>query len=338
MDNFAGAEIAARWTFADTQTPAAAPEADGRDVVGGLSASLKTLPPKYFYDDAGSHLFEQITDLPEYYLTRTEQSILAAHAADIAALAGPADLVELGSGSARKTRLLIDALSASPSAGAARLLYAPIDVSEAAIAESAEALAAAYPRLAVHGLVGTYEAGLAALPARAAAHRLVLFLGSTIGNMDDAEAAAFFATVAGALAPGDRLLMGFDLVKPAAIIDAAYNDSQGVTAAFNLNMLRHLNRRYEADFDLRRFSHRAFFDPATSRIEMHLVSAAAQRVRFKRLDFTASFAAGETIRTEISRKFRLPAMIESVSRHGLAFERHWSDPQDWFALAMFRRA
>lgn len=337
MDNFAGAEIAARWTFAGAQAPAAAPQPEGRDVVAGLSAPLKTLPPKYFYDDAGSRLFEQITDLPEYYLTRTEQGILAAHAADIAALAGPADLVELGSGSARKTRLLIDALHAR-GAGATDQLYVPIDVSEAAIAESAEALAAAYPRLAIHGLVGTYEAGLAALPARAAPHRLVLFLGSTIGNLDDAEAAAFFATLAGALAPGDRLLMGFDLVKPAAVIDAAYNDAQGVTAAFNLNMLRHLNRRYGADFDLRRFSHRAFFDPFSSRIEMHLVSAVAQRVRFKRLDFAAEFAAGETIRTEISRKFRLPAMIETVSRHGLAFERHWSDPQDWFALAMFRRA
>jgi len=311
-------------------------EPDGADVLRGLGARPKTLPPKYFYDAQGSRLFDRITALPEYYLTRTEQLILADCARRLAALVGPADLVELGSGSARKTRIVIDAFL-EQAALKAPLLYVPIDVSEAALEESAAGLVSAYPRLAVSGLVATYEAGLAALPPRLAPRRLMLFLGSTIGNLDAAESAEFFAGVAKALEPGDALLLGFDLAKTPGIIEAAYNDAQNVTAAFNLNMLRHLNRRFDGDFDLARFQHRAFFNAAASRIEMHLVSAGAQQVRLRKLGLAARFEAGETIRTEISRKFRFADMAAAVAGHGFALAERWSDSQEWFALALFRK-
>jgi dimethylhistidine N-methyltransferase len=313
-----------------------AAEPDGADVVRGLGARPKTLPPKYFYDAQGSRLFDRITTLPEYYLTRTEQLILADCARRLGGIVGPADLVELGSGSARKTRLVIDALLEQTPLKSP-LLYVPIDVSEAAVEESAEGLVAAYPRLAVSGLVATYEAGLAALPPRLAPRRLMLFLGSTIGNLDAADSAAFFAAVAAALEPGDALLLGFDLAKTPGIIEAAYNDAQLVTAAFNLNMLRHLNRRFDGDFDLARFQHRAFFNTAASQIEMHLVSAGAQAVRLRKLGMAARFEPGETIRTEISRKFRFADMADAVSRHSFALAERWSDSQEWFALALFRR-
>lgn len=310
---------------------------DGADVVDGLSARPKTLPPKYFYDARGSRLFERITVLPEYYLTRTEQRILQDHARRIAAAMGPADLVELGSGSSRKTRLVIEAfLERLPRDTALR--YVPIDVSDAAVEEAADALAASYARLEVHGLVATYEAALTALPPRLAPTRMMMFLGSTIGNLDPAETTAFFAGVAHALQPGDALLLGFDLAKTPGIIDAAYNDAAGVTAAFNLNMLRHLNRRFDGDFDLGRFAHRAYFDPGESRIEMHLVSATAQQVRLRRLGLTAQFDAGESIRTEISRKFRFADMQATVEAHGFGLEERWSDDAGWFVVALFRKA
>jgi L-histidine N-alpha-methyltransferase len=309
-------------------------ERDGADVARGLAARPKTLPPKYFYDAQGSRLFDRITALPEYYLTRTEQRILADCARKLAARVGAADLVELGAGSARKTRTVVEALTGR---GARPLLYVPIDVSAAALEEGARALVAAHPRVEVSGLVATYEAALAALPARRAPRRLAMFLGSTIGNLDPDETDAFLAMLANALGPGDALLLGFDLVKTPGIIEAAYNDAQGVTAAFNLNMLRHLNRRFDGDFDLGRFAHRAFFDPVASQIEMHLVSAAAQQVQLRRLGVSARFAAGESVRTEISRKFRFADLAGAVEAHGFALEERWSDDAEWFALALFRR-
>jgi len=313
-----------------------AAEPDGADVVRGLGARPKTLPPKYFYDAQGSRLFDRITTLPEYYLTRTEQLILSDCARRLGALVGAADLVELGCGSARKTRTIIEALL-EQIAPKAPLLYVPIDVSEAALEEGAAGLSAAFPRLAVSGLVATYEAALAELPPRLAPRRLMMFLGSTIGNLDHAESAAFFASVAAALEPGDALLLGFDLAKTPGIIEAAYNDAQGITAAFNLNMLRHLNRRFDGDFDLGRFHHRAFFNAEASQIEMHLVSDDAQAVRLRRLNLAARFEPGETIRTEISRKFRFADMAATVAAQGFRLEERWSDEQEWFALALFRR-
>ena len=279
---------------------AAAAARDGDDVIQGLGARPKTLPPKYFYDAQGSRLFDRITALPEYYLTRTEQRILTDCARVMARRMGPADLIELGAGSARKTRLVIEALLAETPADSP-LRYVPIDVSGAALEEGTAALAAAYPRLEVRGLVATYEAALADLPPRRAPRRLMMFLGSTIGNLDDAETAAFLARVSAALERGDGFLMGFDLAKTPGVIDAAYNDAAGVTAAFNLNMLRHLNRRFDGDFDLARFE------------------------------------AGETIRTEISRKFRVPRMQAVVESAGFKLEERWSDPADWFAVTLFRR-
>ena len=311
-------------------------EAEGADVVRGLGARPKTLPPRYFYDAQGSRLFDRITTLPEYYLTRTEQLILADCARRLGSLVGHADLVELGAGSARKTRIVVDALL-EQTALKAPLLYVPIDVSEAALEEGARGLIAAFPRLAVSGLVATYEASLAALPPRLAPRRLMMFLGSTIGNLDGAESAEFFAAVARALDPGDALLLGFDLVKTPGVIEAAYNDAQGVTAAFNLNMLRHLNRRFDGDFDLARFRHRAFFNAEASQIEMHLVSADARLVRLRKLGLAARFEAGETIRTEISRKFRFADMAAAVERQGFTLAERWSDSQEWFALALFRK-
>jgi len=310
-------------------------EPDGADVALGMLKQQKTLPPKYFYDAQGSRLFDRITALPEYYLTRTEQRILAECVRALAARVGPADLVELGSGSARKTRLVVEALVER---GGAPLLYVPIDVSRAALEEGAEALVAAFPRVEVNGLVATYEAALAELPERRAPRRLMMFLGSTIGNLDPGETADFLAAVSRALAPGDALLLGFDLVKTPGIIEAAYNDAQGITAAFNLNMLRHLNRRFDGDFDLARFAHHAFFNPEAAQIEMHLVSAEAQQVRLRRLGVSARFEAGETIRTEISRKFRFSELAAAVEAHGFKLEERWSDSFEWFAVALFRRA
>jgi dimethylhistidine N-methyltransferase len=318
------------------ETPPAPANSDGADVVRGLLGHPKTLPPKYFYDAQGSRLFDRITALPEYYLTRTEQRILVDCARALAARLGPVDLVELGCGSARKTRIVVDALQ-QEIGGASSLLYVPIDVSPAALEEGAEGLAAVFARLQVAGLVGTYEAALAQLPARAAPRRLMMFLGSTIGNMGPAEAGEFFAMLARALAPDDALLLGFDLVKTPGIIEAAYNDTQGITAAFNLNMLRHLNRRFDGDFDLSRFIHCAFFDAAALQIEMHLASPEPQTVRLRRLGVTARLAAGETIRTEISRKFRLPEMVAAVEAHGFALEERWTDSAQWFAVALFRK-
>jgi dimethylhistidine N-methyltransferase len=307
---------------------------EGADVSQGLSARPKTLPPKYFYDAQGSRLFDRITTLPEYYLTRTEQRILADCARRLATHMGAADLVELGSGSARKTRIVVEALIGQSSAP---LLYVPIDVSAPALEEGAEALVSAFPRVEVSGLVATYEAALAALPPRRAPRRLMMFLGSTIGNLDAGETDAFLRAVGAALAPGDALLLGFDLIKTAGIIEAAYNDAQGVTAAFNLNMLRHLNRRFDGDFDLSRFAHRAFFNAGASQIEMHLVSAGAQQVRLRRLALATRFEPGETVRTEISRKFRFPEMAAAVEAHGFALEERWSDSFEWFAVALFRK-
>jgi len=256
-----------RWTeFEHDENPD-----DGSEVVAGLTGMPKTLPYKYFYDDRGSELFVEITRQPEYYPTRTERWILDTHAPDIAATAAAGELLELGSGAADKTRALIGAMLER----GGMLRFLPIDVSGGILRDSSRELLQTYPDLEIWGLIGTYHQALQGLPEAERGRRLLIFLGSSIGNMTDAEADAFLGEAHAALDPGDHFLVGFDLQKPVELLEAAYNDRAGVTAAFNLNMLCHLNRRFDGDFDTGRFAHRAFYDRRAHHIEMHLERTSA---------------------------------------------------------------
>jgi L-histidine Nalpha-methyltransferase len=306
---------------------------DGADVVNGLSQTPKTLPCRYFYDDLGSELFEQITDLPEYYPTRTERAILNTYAREIVALTGACELIELGSGSSSKTHTLLEAYSQLDTP----LHYYPIDVSAGILRATALDLLERYPDLTVCGLAGTYEQALAQLPLRKIENRMLIFLGSTMGNLEDPARDRFLSQVQNALQPGEFFLLGVDLQKPIETLEAAYNDSQGVTAAFNLNILRHLNHRFDGNFDLARFEHVAFFNTAASRIEMHLKSLVEQTVKLAALDLEVTFQAGELIHTEISRKFSLPNLSATLATHALQPIEIWTDPQSWFGLILCQR-
>ena len=314
------------------------------DARAGLTATPKTLPPKWFYDAQGSALFEKITELPEYYPTRAERAILRAVAPEIAALTGAAALVELGSGSSDKTRLLLSALRA---AGTLRG-YVPVDVSESALAAAGDALAAEYPGLAVHAVVADFDKylgvpadgasaaadGTAAEGGTAAGPRLVAFLGSTIGNMVPAERGVFLRRVRAQLRPGDAFLLGTDLVKDPAVLVAAYDDSAGVTAEFNKNVLSVLNAELGADFDLDAFEHVAAWDAGREWIEMRLRAASAQSVRVSDLGLAVEFAAGEEMRTEVSAKFREAGVAAELSAAGLAMRSWWTDPGGQFGLSL----
>jgi dimethylhistidine N-methyltransferase len=313
------------------------PSPAGADVREGLQQIPKTLPAQYFYDDRGSQLFEQICDLPEYYPTRTEASILQTAAPEIASLTGNSELVELGSGSSTKTRLLLDAYCQSLTPERSALIYRAIDVSGGMLQQSAQTLLNDYPPLHVQGLVGTYEQALDHLPPTEADSRLLLFLGSTLGNLKPEACQQFLQRVSQALHPGEYFLLGIDLAKPKSILEAAYNDAQGVTAAFNLNMLAHLNRRFEGNFKVDQFEHWAFFNEKDSQIEMHLRSQVSQSVTLRQLDLTLELAQGETIQTEISRKFKYPDIVESLNQVKLETVHCWSDPQNWFAVLLTRR-
>jgi dimethylhistidine N-methyltransferase len=326
---------ARRFHYTKFETAAHLPD-DGADVVRGLSQEQKWLPSRFFYDARGSQLFDAICDLPEYYPTRTEESILTHYAAEIAERTGAVDIVELGSGSARKTRLLLTAYS--DAGHDAPLQYVPIDVSEDALRESARDLLDNYSNLQIAGFSGTYEQGLMALPKRLAPRRMVIFLGSSLGNFHREGRAALFSQLAAALSPGDFLLLGIDRHKSKEILEPAYNDAQGVTAAFNLNMLRHLNRLYGGNFVLDQFAHLAFYNEAERRIEMHLTSQRPQAVRLNGLDLTAEFAKGETVRTEVSYKFELASLLNECRPHGFAHMGSWSDPQHWFGVTLFQLA
>ncbi|MGB8701095.1 MAG: L-histidine N(alpha)-methyltransferase [Thermosynechococcaceae cyanobacterium] len=306
---------------------------EGPDVIAGLNQMPKTLPCRYFYDDIGSDLFEQICDQPEYYPTRTEQAILETYAPAISQLTGPCELVELGSGSSRKTRLLLDAYSQIDYS----LQYCPIDVSAGILKTTALDLLRQYPTLRLCGLAGTYEQALSQLPRNSLKNRMLIFLGSTLGNLNEAECHDFLALIRNALQPGEFFLLGVDLQKPTAILEAAYNDAQGVTATFNLNLLSHLNQRFQGNFDLAQFRHWAFYNPHDCQIEMHLQSLNAQTVSLQDLDFNVSLQAGETIRTEISRKFHLPTLTTVLESHAIAPLSVWTDPKDWFALLLCQR-
>jgi dimethylhistidine N-methyltransferase len=300
----------------------------GEDVVRGLTQSQKSLPPQYLYDRRGSELFEQICDLPEYYPTRTEAAILGRYAEEIAQATGISELVEIGSGSSTKTRLLLDAYQKLDYP----LYYIPIDVSASILEQSSAGLLADYPSLRVHGLIATYELALQRLAPTFLPSRTICFLGSTMGNFAPSECDRFLSQVTGALQPGDYFLLGLDLQKPVHIIEAAYNDSQGVTAAFNLNVLDHLNWRFGGNFSPSSFRHRAFYNQLEHRIEMHLISQESQSVRLEAFDLAINFAPGETILTEISRKFDLELMESYLAAKGLKTVHVWHDPNKWFAL------
>lgn len=299
------------------------------EVWEGLSQTQKAISPKYFYDARGSTLFESICAQREYYLTRTEIAILASAADEIAERIGPgARIVEYGSGGSIKVRLLLDALAA-PAA------YIPVDISQAALRASAAHLAADYPHIEVTAVAADFTSDFT-LPRskRPFATTAGLFTGSTIGNFAPDEARAFLGRVARLVGAGGALLIGVDLVKDRAVLDAAYNDAAGVTADFNRNLLVRLNRELSADFDLQAFAHRAFFAEDRSRIEMHLVSAKAQTVRIAGRGFR--FTAGETIHTENSYKFTHRSFTALAASAGLAAEARWTDRNDYFAVYLLR--
>ncbi|MEE6308418.1 L-histidine N(alpha)-methyltransferase [Plantactinospora veratri] len=296
------------------------------DVRTGLTATPRWLPPKWFYDARGSELFEEITRLPEYYPTRAERAVLAARAGEIARLTDAKTLIELGSGSSEKTRLLLDALTARGSLGT----FVPLDVSVSALERSTAEIAAAYPGLRVRGIVGDFTRHLDRLPT--GGRRLVAFLGGTIGNLLPAERAEFLAALRSALEPGDWLLLGTDLVKDPGVLVPAYDDAAGVTAEFNRNVLRVLNRELGADFEVDAFDHVALWDPDRRWIEMRLRARRPMRVRV--LDLDLAFAEGEELRTEISAKFRPEDVDAELAAAGFTVRARWTDDGGLFAVTL----
>jgi L-histidine N-alpha-methyltransferase len=297
------------------------------DAKEGLLAHPKRLPPRLFYDAQGSALFEQITTLPEYYPTRTELGLFEAHGAQMLAQAGRAlTIVELGAGSGAKTRVLLRALLAQQP----RATYVPVDVSRTALEQCARSLEGEFPALEVVPLEGRYRIALPQL-SRMSGRKLVLFIGSSIGNFEPAEAVALLRDLREGLRPGDALLLGTDLVKPAEVLEPAYDDAQGVTARFNLNMLARLNRELGANFALERFRHVALWNAQASRIEMHLESTTEQSVHLSALGLDIRLSAGERIHTENAYKFSLGSVASLLDAAGYSLERTWTDPRGWFA-------
>lgn len=301
------------------------------DVRTGLRATPKELPPKYFYDARGSELFDAITRLPEYYPTRAERVILEQRATEIATRTAADTLVELGSGTSEKTRVLLDALAA---AGTLRR-FVPFDVDATTLVEASNAIASEYG-ITVHAVVGDFERHLDRIPRGGT--RVIAFLGSTIGNLTPTARARFLADIAAGMEPGDHLLLGTDLVKEEARLVAAYDDTQGVTAAFNRNVLHVVNRALDADFDPEGFAHVARWNAAEEWIEMWLRADTAQTVTVRGLGVTVPFADGEAMRTEISAKFRPERVEEELRAAGLALEAWWTDPAGDFACALARPA
>lgn len=299
------------------------------DVRRGLWEPLRSLPPKYFYDERGSQLFDAICDTPEYYVTRTEDALLLDCAAELIDDLRPQHIIEFGSGAARKTRHLFDQCDTAGNAA----VYWPFDVCEEILLHSGRHLLHRYDWLCVNALVGDYSAGLHHLP-RPAGNCLYLFLGGTIGNFTPAEALAFLRDVRSGMGPGDRLLLGADRIKSPELLHAAYNDRAGITAEFNLNLLRVLNRELEADFDPDGFRHEAVYNDHASRIEMYLVSLREQSVNLARLGRVLDLAAGERILTEISRKFTPASLAELLVAAGFAAERHYEPDNGFFSLVL----
>jgi L-histidine Nalpha-methyltransferase len=301
------------------------------DVRAGLTKPFKELSPRYFYDERGSRLFEAITELPEYYPTRAERSILASCGEEIVAAAGaPATLIELGSGTAAKTRVLLDRMR---EAGCLQA-YAPVDISEQVTRETAARIAAEYGGISVHGLVCDYELDLERIPLRGP--RLIAFLGGTVGNFQPAQRASFLRRVANLLGPEDRFLLGTDLVKGRERLEAAYNDAAGVTAEFNKNVLAVLNRELDANFELSAFEHVAFWDEENLWMDIRLRSLRRQLVEFAALGMQVAFDRGEEMRTEISTKFARQGLAGIYAEAGLELTGWFTDPDGDFALSLAR--
>jgi len=302
------------------------------DVSEGLSATQKFLLPKYFYDTEGSILFDQITATPEYYPKRVEKQLLRSIAQDLRQHTGEIDsLIELGSGTSEKTHELLSALRTSGKA----LRYVPIDVSDIII-ESANSLIERYTDLKITGIIADYEAGLKVIPFLDEKHKLVAFLGSSIGNLKRTERNLLLEQINDALDPGDYVLIGFDLVKDINILNAAYNDKFGVTRDFNLNLLKRINRELGGAFNLNNFEHHAYFNEKASRIEMHLISRVEQTVSIEELGREFTFSAGESIHTENSYKFSDQMIQQMISSAGFRHIRTWKDPSAYFALTLIR--
>ncbi|MEO8216611.1 MAG: L-histidine N(alpha)-methyltransferase [Acidobacteriota bacterium] len=300
-------------------------QSDARaEVLEGLSKAQKELPAKFFYDRAGSVLFEEITALPEYYLTRTEISILDEHAEEMVAMFGSSfALIEYGSGSSRKVRILLDQLSG-------HAIYMPVDISLLYLKESAEKVNDAYPDVTVVAVCADYTQPFEIPTADEYDKRVIFFPGSTVGNLESNLARMFFRDTARLLKSGDGMLIGVDLKKDPAILNAAYNDSRGVTAAFNLNILRRINRELQADFDVEQFEHLAFYNEEKGRIEMHLRSRIAQEVRLN--SHRISFREGETIHTENSYKYSMDDFARLLQDTGFVPVRTWTDQQELFSV------
>ncbi len=302
------------------------------DVINGLQQIPKSLPPKYFYDNTGSELFEKICATPEYYVTRTEASILKEHSADIAKYnPGKNLIIELGSGSSIKTRYILNSFIKQGSP----VTYVPIDVSEILI-QSGNELLRDFKGLSLKGIIGEYEESLMLASEIFHEPKLVVFLGSSIGNFDLQHAGDFLKKVAGSMNKNDSLLIGFDLVKDVNVLNAAYNDNEGVTAEFNLNLLKRINSEFDSDIDLNNFEHKAYFNPVKSRIEMHLVSKCSQVFSLNGSG-PISFKENETIHTENSYKFT-DNMIKDLSDFaGLRLTNEWKDPNNYFGLCLMNK-
>jgi L-histidine N-alpha-methyltransferase len=297
------------------------------DVHAGLTRDPKSLPSKYLYDARGSELFERICDLPEYYQTRTEMRLIADISDGLAASLAGCDLIELGSGSARKIGLLLKAMNSQTLSS---VRYMPVDVSLSALAETCRELNERFPELEVHGFGADFTQQLDILPA--GRPKVFFLFGSTIGNLDREAADAFYAALKDRMKRGDRLLIGLDMVKSKQVLVAAYNDSQGVTAAFNRNVLRVINRELEADFEPEDFEHLAFYDTEHEQVKMHLKASRAVTVRIAKLDLDLFLEQGVTIRTEICRKFTRDSYRRRIEQAGFRVQQWHSDPRNYFCL------
>ena len=303
-----------------------------REVEEGITGFPKTLPCKLFYDGAGSALFEEITRLPEYYLTRTELEILRDRASEIVAAVGPnVSVVELGAGTATKTCTLLQALTRRQ----IRVAFFPVDISSNALAEACDRVTAECPKVSVRPVVADFSEGFGFLR-DIRGRKLVLYLGSSIGNFDPGDAVEMLSQVRSQLAAGDALLLGTDLAKVPSVLVPAYDDSQGITEKFNKNILRRLNRDLQADFDLDGFRHVAIWNPIRSRMEIYLESLCTQIVRLRLLQLAVRIHAGERIHTENSYKYTMPMVREMLEKSGFKLERTWFDKRKWFALHLAR--